>query len=252
LNAAAEWGSAELCGDEPERARMALVSVNDGHTVNTPCDSAVFLSKCGLGDLESCPTAVSGNNSMNASIIPRLEKCPLVVAGRAPVDVVITYDGIAAAQQAIDAMAALKPRRPASAVVVRVSTWWFRFLEDAEQMEKATAAAIEADVLLVAANMGVDLPCNVEGWLQESLSKNRKPGVAVVALLGEANHRDRPDSPRFLVVQRIAREAGALFFAPSPTTDAVVDRMERRNRGRRSHSWLPAAPFEGSSDLIGC
>ena len=178
---------------------------------------------------------------MNASIIPRLEKRAQIAGGRAPVDLVITYDGIAAAQEAIDAVDALKSRRPAGAVVVRVSAWWFRFLEDAEQLRKATAAAIEADVLLVAANIGAELPCSVKGWLQESLSRNRRFGVAVVALLGEANRRDKPDSPRFRVVQQIARESGALFFSPfSPPADAV-DQLERRNWGHRSRS-LDAVP----------
>jgi len=216
------------CADQNRNGRgIAFASVNAGHTVNTPCGPEIFLSRRGLGNLESCSTAVFGNKSMNAPIMPRLEKRPLIAAGRKPVDVVITYDGIAAAQQAIDAMGALNSRRPAGAAAVRVSAWWFRFLEDAEQMKRATAAAMEADVLLVAANIGVDLPSVVKGWLQESLSKNRRFGVAVVALLGEANRRDKPDSPRFRVVQRIAREAGALFVAPSPSAVAALEELWR-------------------------
>jgi len=156
---------------------------------------------------------------MNAPIHPHFERHSLIAAGRKSLNVVIAYDGIAAAQQAVDALDALKLRVPDGAVTVRISTWWFGFLEDAEKLKKATAAAIEADVLVIAANIGLELPSSVKAWLQESLAKNRKSDVAVVALPGKRDRKDKPDPPHIQVVQRIAREAGALFFAPFSNRD---------------------------------
>jgi hypothetical protein len=145
-------------------------------------------------------------------MFPYLERLAPLVAGRASLDVVVAYDGIAAAQQAVDVIAALKSHFPAGDVVLRVSSWWFRFLQDAAQLTKATAAATEADVLVVAANRGTELPASVNAWLDKSLAKNRKFDVAVVALVGP----DQSRSARFRTMQRTARAAGALFLTPPP------------------------------------
>jgi len=157
---------------------------------------------------------------MNAFTSPHSQIHTAIAAGRAPRNVVIAYDSIIAAQQAMDAMDALNPRKSPGAKFVRVSTWWFRFLEDAALLDKATAAAVEADILVIAANIGVGLSESVKFWLCASLANNHRSGLTVVALLGEEDRQDRLDSPRFQFVQRIAKEAGAYFLSPfSKNTD---------------------------------
>lgn len=166
---------------------------------------------------------------MSALILSDLEKAPIISARRMSLDVAIAYDGIVAAQQAVDVIDALRSRGPAGAAIARVSVWWFNVFEDAEQLRAATAAAKEADVLVVAANMGVELPGSVRAWLRESLAKSRRLKVAVVALMGGEDRPNRSGSPRFRSVQRIAGEAGALFFAPFQRRNpaAVGPRVER-------------------------
>jgi hypothetical protein len=183
---------------------------------------------------------------MSAPILSDLEKNPFISVRRMPLDVAIAYDGIDAALQAVDVINALKPRARAGAAIARVSVWWFKALEDAEQLRTATAAAVEADVLVVAANMGVELPRNVRAWLRESLAKSRRLKVAVVALLGGEDRRNRSGSPRFRSVQRIAGEAGALFFAPTSAPNSAVCGLRAEKLGQRK----PSSVALGATDVM--
>ena len=151
---------------------------------------------------------------MHVPVPALFEQHPFLASRRAPINVVVAYDGMAAAQNALDAIESLKRRDPPHALIIRVSTWCFRFLEDAGPLGRATAAAIEADVLVIAAGIESGLPQSVKGWLKASLAKNRKPDVSVVALLGRESGEDAPDSPRFQVVRRIARASGARLCLP--------------------------------------
>lgn len=150
-------------------------------------------------------------------IVPMLapfDQNPFAVARRSPVNVVVAYDGIAAAQNALDAIDSMKRRDPPASLIVHVSTWWFHLLDKPGPLSSATAAAIEADVLVISASIHARLPKSVKAWLQESLAKNRRSDVSVVALLGEEHRDSMPDSPRFQILQRIARASGARLCLP--------------------------------------
>jgi hypothetical protein len=152
---------------------------------------------------------------MSASSFELPDKRSPNATGRAALDVVIAYDGIAAALKALDTLASLHLPESAGAVMLRASTWCFRFLEDMVQWNKATAAAAEADLLVIAAVNGVDLPRPVKTWLRTGLARNQRSGVTVVALLGDEDREENPKSGRFRFVQQTTRHSGARFIAPS-------------------------------------
>jgi hypothetical protein len=167
---------------------------------------------------------------MNASSFELPDKRSSMAPGRAAIDVVIAYDGIGAALKALDTLTSLNLPESAGAVMLRVSTWCFRFFEDMVQWNKATAAAAEADLLVIAAINGVDLPRSVKAWLRRGLAQNRRSGVTVVALLGDEDRENSPKSARFRFVQRTTRHSGARLIAPSSERGRLPE--DRKNRAR--------------------
>ena len=159
---------------------------------------------------------------MNALTSGSLEKHFAGVETRSPLNVVIAYDGISAAQHALDIFSRLTPRNHTGGTTLCASTWWFKFLEDPNLRAQATAAVANADVLVIAANREFDLPNGVESWLERTLAKKRRSEFAVVALAGKENRGDKLSAPWFRFVRRVTREAGACFFAPFGRTAGLV------------------------------
>ena len=92
--------------------------------------------------------------------------------------------------------------------------WRFDLLEDPEWRVLATADALRADLLIIAASSQSDLPASVQDWIKDCLTQKHGTAAAVVALLGSAENLDEPDSPRIQFIKSAAARAGLDFFAP--------------------------------------
>jgi len=98
--------------------------------------------------------------------------------------------------------------------------WRFDLLADPEWREVAAADARTADLLIIAAGTGPDLPAAVRNWLEQCLTERRNGG-GVVALFGAEGEMDAIDSPRLRFLRQAAEKADLDFFAPSPASDGA-------------------------------
>lgn len=96
--------------------------------------------------------------------------------------------------------------------------WRFDLLADPYWREAATADARTADLLIIAAGAGPDLPAAVRNWLEQCLAERRNGG-GVVALFGAEGKMDTIDSPRLRFLRQAAEKADLDFFAPATTSD---------------------------------
>ena len=130
------------------------------------------------------------------------------------INVTLAYETLSAALWATETLTRMirkAPNRPEP----RLSPWNFSTLDDPLLRARATAAAKDSDLIVIATSSGsLNLPTSVEDWLGVCLANRHGENTAVAALFGPSNQPDRMDSPRILTVQRIAREAGCEFFAP--------------------------------------
>jgi hypothetical protein len=101
-------------------------------------------------------------------------------------------------------------------VEMRPQAWRFALLEDPAWYALAMADVVNADMLIIAASSGNELPAAVERWIKMCLARKRGSSAAVVALFGTAQDTDSPHSARFQFVQSAANAAGLDFFAPLP------------------------------------
>lgn len=132
----------------------------------------------------------------------------------AEMTVILAYENIAAAMWAAETITALLRRIP-DGPEPHLSPWSFSTLEDPEYRAHAMAAAVEADLIVIATSSVLRLlPLSVESWLGKCLTGRHNATTAVAAFFGRADLPDRVDSPRLQTVQRLAKEAGCAFFAP--------------------------------------
>ena len=132
-------------------------------------------------------------------------------------NVIIAYENLSAALWAAEILPRLL-RQILDGPKLRVTSWSFSNLENQEHREKATAAAGEADLIVIASSHGSrPLPEAVESWLEKCRFERRNANAAVAALSGRAHLPDSADAPRRQTVQRLAKETGCEFFAPCVT-----------------------------------
>ena len=135
--------------------------------------------------------------------------------------VILAYENLSAVLWAAENLPRLLHQIP-DGPKLRVTPWSFSNLENRERREKATTAAREADLIVIASSPGSQpLPEAVQSWLGECRFERRNANTAVIALFGRAHFPDSADSCRRQTVQRLAKEAGCEFYAPS-VTEAVL------------------------------
>lgn len=137
-------------------------------------------------------------------------------AGSPPeMTVVLAYENLSAALWASETLAGLIRQVP-DEPPPRLLPWNFSTLGIPEHCAEATAAALRADLIVIATSSAPRLlPESIESWLGKCLADRPGGKAAVAALFRRADLPDRDDSPRLQTVQRLAREAGCEFFSPS-------------------------------------
>ena len=131
------------------------------------------------------------------------------------INVLIAYEDVPAGQHAMRILADLA-RKSEDDLELHPKLWRFDLLADPEWWTSALTDAVNADMLIISTSGASGLPTAVEDWVNACLAQMRGTSAAVIALLGTADHADRPSSPRFQFVQRAANEAELDFFAPLP------------------------------------
>jgi len=89
----------------------------------------------------------------------------------------------------------------------RLKWWHFKLLRDSKTARAATAATARADVVIVSARAGRELPRKVKDWMQTSLSRRKLPDGALVALIRMAEDLKRGATPVHNFLGAIARQA---------------------------------------------
>jgi hypothetical protein len=148
--------------------------------------------------------------------------------------VFIAYENRPAGQRAMQLFANLAQEHEANANFW-LRPWRFDLLAEPEWHESATADARAADLLIIAAGAGPDLPTAVRNWLEHCLAERRNGG-GVVALFGAEGEMDPIDSPRLRFLRQAAEKASLDFFAPSAASDGAAP--ENRQPGAEPISAL--------------
>ena len=89
----------------------------------------------------------------------------------------------------------------------RLKWWHFKLLRDSKTARAATVATAGADVVIVSACAGRELPRKVKDWMQASLSRRKLPDGALVALIRIAADLKRGAMPVHSFLGSIARQA---------------------------------------------
>ena len=136
-------------------------------------------------------------------------------------NVAILYDDTPAGHRAMRMVAALNAKLSDAQLPLKPQLWRFDLLQDSEWFALALADAINADMLILSTSNAHGLPTKVESWLKLCIARKRGTNAAIVALLGPDPHLDEQASPRFRVVQGMARNANLDFFAPGLRSPAA-------------------------------
>jgi len=128
--------------------------------------------------------------------------------------IILAYENLSAALWAAETFTGLLRKSPEGADT-QLLPWSFATLSNPADQAQATAAAAQADLIVIAPSSSFRLlPGFVESWLKKCLSVPRRTNTAVAALLRSAHRPEAPDSQRLRAVKRLAEEAGCRFFAP--------------------------------------
>lgn len=128
--------------------------------------------------------------------------------------VVLAYENLSAALDAAETLTMLS-RKERDGLRLRLSPWSYAALGEPRCRAMALRDVGRADLVVVASRSTPHaLSAMVESWLKTCLGRRGEPRLAIAALFGCDDHRDGTDSPRLQAVQRLAKEAGCVFFAP--------------------------------------
>jgi hypothetical protein len=145
-------------------------------------------------------------------------------------NIFIAHENLAAARRARE----LRQRLAANLrheTRIEGETWNFALLANAHLRERASIEAAYADMIIISANGGSDLPAHVKAWL-ETLPPAEPNNKALVSLL-DVNETQISMEPTRRYLGGIAEKSGMDFFCnPLPPQSG-----QRENNGS---SWLAA------------
>jgi hypothetical protein len=95
-------------------------------------------------------------------------------------DVIVVYEGLSAAQQALETVADLAD--DGAIRHVRPSTWQFSTLKHPLARARSLEDAAQARWLVIASHRNRPLPTEVIGWVRDCVARNRNGELEIVAL----------------------------------------------------------------------
>lgn len=99
-------------------------------------------------------------------------------------------------------------------VEFEVSWWRFRYLTDADISQAAARAATQADIVIIAAQAGHELPAPIRNWMEKWITHRTAHESVLVALLGTASGWAADRLPVCAYLRTVAQRAGMDFLAP--------------------------------------
>ena len=168
--------------------------------------------------------------------------------GRKSLAVAIVYEDHAALRRAEEVFGRLHEEFASEA---SFSFAWASFvdLNEAGTASRATRDALNADVIVIAAHAGNELPCAVEAWIETWVRPKGSQGSALVALIGLPEDRRRGITPVHVYLRDVAERAGMGFFSQvikSPeeilpcTAEMIAERAHKRTP---TQDGLPRKPI---------
>jgi len=130
-------------------------------------------------------------------------------------DVVIACDSSNAGQRAIGLLDELA-RRAVDGLSFIPRLWPFELLAKTVWRTVATHEAVDAAILIVAADSAQPFPPSIRHWTEGVIQRKRGTPGAVIALLGPEGTSDPAATRRVEELRSLARQAGLDFFVPSP------------------------------------
>jgi hypothetical protein len=136
-------------------------------------------------------------------------------------NVILAYENLSAALWAMETLTELL-QQMSNRAEPRFSAWNFAKLRSAHYCAEATAAALGADLIMIAvANRETLLPSSVKSWLGRCLFHRCNANQAIAALYGRANFYERRPSPHSREIQSPASDPGCEFFAHCSLAEVV-------------------------------
>jgi len=145
-----------------------------------------------------------------------LEVSPLEKADDdVPLVAIIVYDKGAAYRRGLHLLVNLD-RVVGGGIDVRPLPWRIAELDFADQQTLALENARAADMVIISVTGPVELPETLRRWLLSCRpTRADRPNLLIVALLGNSEAMDPPETPRHQFLKRAADEAGFHFLAPT-------------------------------------
>ena len=104
-------------------------------------------------------------------------------------------------------------------------SWWrFDFLRDVEIVDAAAQSAARADLILVSAHAGRELPPAVQKWIETWLPLRKSGGGVLAAMIGTGQDQYRGLTPIHVYLREAAQRANMDFL--SQMTDAPLGRLD--------------------------
>jgi hypothetical protein len=152
-------------------------------------------------------------------------------------NVVIVYDDFYSALRAQE-LAGRMATELEPVFVLRTEVWNFELATDPDLCDRAAKDAIEADMVIISASTGEDLPSSVKGWMQSWIPQKRGGLAALVALVNWPAGRGAETPPAAASLRQMAKAGGMDFFcrAARPREDSfsyAFGSDHRQGVGRR-------------------
>src|SRR6266576_1303862 len=128
-----------------------------------------------------------------------------------PFDLVVTYEDEATRARALNLCDHLV-RELRDDHDMRQSWWKFSFLYDPRLLERATEAALTANMIIVSLNNGKELSFTARTWIEGWLGQKNGHDSALVALVDNAPSPRCADCPMLRYLNGVAHKAGMDFF----------------------------------------
>ena len=169
------------------------------------------------------------------------------MSGQPSFNVVIIYDDFYSALRGQELAGRMAIEvEPAFKICTRV--WDFDLASHPDLRDRAAKDAIEADMIIISASVGDDLPSAVKGWMQSWLPQKRGGLAALVALVSQGVYL--PSEPPALcrVLKQMAKEGGMDFFCQTgicrnESFECAFEPVHRHGVG--SHVALGEIPYSG-------
>ena len=133
--------------------------------------------------------------------------------------IVVAYEDFLSGIRARD-MSEKLAHRLKTEFAINSDLWKFDLLMGRLLREQAADAASEADMIIISAGAGTELPAHVKGWVERwSMQKRNRLSVLIALLHQEEEPPENQIPPLCHYLRQVAEKAGMDFFCKTGTGD---------------------------------